>query len=125
GGEVLYALQRIRHQVDEVATGLRILRQRGLIDVRDAHDISPVADRQASVPAVVRAVRLHSTRGCGAIAQRLDGHDALVSDAQAGLTALRVDAVHGVRAPHHQPDARAVRGAAGVDDVLEIGRAHV
>src|SRR5690606_35040224 len=71
-----------------------------------------------------RAVCLHSTRGSGAIAQRLDGHDALVSDAQAGLTALRVDAVHGVRAPHHQPDARAVRGAAGVDDVLAVFRAQ-
>src|SRR5690606_37295269 len=90
-----------------------------LFDVRDTHDIAPVADRKAHVPAIVRAIGFHPA----AVGSRrsLERDLPLVLDLNAGLGALRVDAVDSVRTPYDEPDRGVVRVLAfRVDDVLRV-----
>src|SRR6267142_3244501 len=59
----LHALERLRHQVDQVGARGRGLGQRGDVDVRDPNAEPPVAHGEAKVPPVMRAIRLHAAAG--------------------------------------------------------------
>ncbi len=97
----------VRHHLGKIGDviGRRISTKVRGVDLHP-HNVTPVADTQATAPLVVGAVGFHTTAtAAGGV---FDGHLTLVFLGQAHLAALGVDAVTGVRTPDHKPDASVV-----------------